>query len=115
MVNRPLRDAAGHGRGGTDPAAAGGVLGADPVLGEGPQTQGRMFNARVESVADQPTRSAGAYAKRRCLVPADGWYEWQVVDARRPGKQPLYMTPADGHSVAFAGLYEFWRERGRDR
>ena len=53
-----------------------------------------MFNARVESVS---TTNAfrRAYAKRRCLVPADGWYEWQAVDGR---KQPMYMTPSDGHS-----------------
>jgi putative SOS response-associated peptidase YedK len=72
-------------------------------------TQGRMFNARVESVTDKPAFRT-AYAKRRCLVPADGWYEWQVVDGPDgPVKQPMYMTPPDGHSIAFAGLYEFWR------
>jgi putative SOS response-associated peptidase YedK len=73
------------------------------------KTQSKMFNARLESVA---TTNAfrRAYAKRRCLVPADGWYEWQVVDGR---KQPTYMTPDDGHSIAFAGLYEFWGERGQ--
>jgi putative SOS response-associated peptidase YedK len=41
------------------------------------------------------------------LIPADGWYEWQVIAG--PVKQPMYMTPADGHGLAFAGLYEFWR------
>ena len=69
----------------------------------------RMINARVESVADKPAFRA-AYAKRRCLVPADGWYEWQVIDGPKGrAKQPMYMTPADGHELAFAGLYEFWR------
>lgn len=72
-------------------------------------SQGRMFNARVESVRDKPAFRT-AYAKRRCLVPADGWYEWKIVDGPDgPTKQPLYMTPPDGHSIAFAGLYEFWR------
>jgi putative SOS response-associated peptidase YedK len=68
-----------------------------------------MFNARAESVA---TTNAfrRAYAKRRCLVPADGWYEWQLTD---DGKQPLFMTPEDGHPLAFAGLYEFWGEQGQ--
>jgi putative SOS response-associated peptidase YedK len=68
-----------------------------------------MFNARVESVS---TTNAfrRAYAKRRCLVPADGWYEWQATDGR---KQPIYMTPTDGHPIAFAGLYEFWGDQGQ--
>ncbi len=73
------------------------------------KTQGRMFNARVESVTDKPAFRS-AYAKRRCLIPADGWYEWQIVDGPDgPMKQPRYMVPPDGHSIAFAGLYEFWR------
>jgi len=49
--------------------------------------------------------------RRRCLVPADGWYEW----APRPdgaGRQPTYLTPRSGEVVAFAGLYEIW---GPDR
>jgi len=70
----------------------------------------RMINARVESVPTKPAFRA-AYAKRRCLVPADGWYEWQVRDSPSgPVKQPMYMTPPDGHPLAFAGLYEFWRD-----
>ena len=47
-----------------------------------------------------------AIRERRCLLPADGWYEWQKVGTE---KQPFYMTPPDGHVLAFAGLYEFWR------
>ena len=75
----------------------------------------RMTNARAESVLGK-----GAFAKaalsRRCLVPADGWYEWQVsptaVDAKgKPRKQPFFIHRADGAPVAFAGLYEFWRDR----
>jgi putative SOS response-associated peptidase YedK len=75
----------------------------------------RMVNARAESVLGK-----GAFAKaalsRRCIVPADGWYEWQVsptaVDAKgKPRKQPFFIHRADGAPVAFAGLYEFWRDR----
>ena len=75
----------------------------------------RMTNARAESVLGK-----GAFAKaalaRRCLVPAQGWYEWQVsptaVDAKgKPRKQPFFIHRADGAPVAFAGLYEFWRDR----
>lgn len=109
IVNRPLRDAEGL------PAAAPTrqlrvmSWGLVPSWAKDRRTQGRMFNARVESVADKPAFRT-AYAKRRCLVPADGWYEWQVVDGPNgPVKQPVYATPADGHTIAFAGLYEFWR------
>jgi putative SOS response-associated peptidase YedK len=75
----------------------------------------RMFNARAESL---PEKSAfkRAFAKRRCLVPADGWYEWVRTsdDAGKPMKQPFFMTPPDDSSVAFAGLYEFWRAPDAD-
>ncbi|MEO7132386.1 MAG: SOS response-associated peptidase [Dermatophilaceae bacterium] len=75
----------------------------------------RMTNARAESLLDK-----GAFAKaataRRCIVPAQGWYEWQAsptaTDARgKPRKQPFFIHRADGGPVAFAGLYEFWRDR----
>jgi putative SOS response-associated peptidase YedK len=75
----------------------------------------RMINARAESVLEK-----GAFARaavsRRCLVPAHGWYEWQkspvATDAKgNPRKQPFFMHRADGDVVAFAGLYEFWRDR----
>src|ERR1700758_5453706 len=67
----------------------------------------RMINARAETVAEKPAFRR-AFAKRRCLVPADGYYEWQQV----PGaaKQPMYISRADGRSLAFAGLYELWRD-----
>ena len=75
----------------------------------------RMTNARAESVLGK-----GAFEKaaltRRCIVPADGWYEWQqsptAVDAKgKPRKQPFFIHRADGAKVGFAGLYEFWRDR----
>jgi putative SOS response-associated peptidase YedK len=72
----------------------------------------RLLNARVESLTDKPAFRAAARS-RRCLVPADGWYEW----ARRldsPTKQPYFVTPQDGSVLAFAGLYEVWG-RGDDR
>ncbi|MEJ7648930.1 MAG: SOS response-associated peptidase [Nakamurella sp.] len=71
----------------------------------------RMFNARAESVGDKAAFRA-AFERRRCLVPATGYYEWQVVglDAKgKPRKQPFFITPADGSVMAFAGLWEFWR------
>jgi putative SOS response-associated peptidase YedK len=74
----------------------------------------RMINARVESVGEKPS-FARAFAARRCLVPARGWYEWQAsptaLDARgKPRKQPFFTHRADGADVAMAGLYEFWRD-----
>lgn len=73
----------------------------------------RLFNARSESVPDKPA-FARAFTKRRCLVPADGWYEWQRETGPdgKPRKQPFLMIPEDGHSLALAGLYEFWRPKG---
>ena len=74
----------------------------------------RMTNARAESVLDKPAFAKPA-ASRRALVPADGWYEWQVsptaLDAKgNPRKQPFFVTRADGATMAMAALYEFWRD-----
>ncbi len=75
----------------------------------------KMINARADSVLEKPSYAKAA-ASRRCLVPAAGWYEWQKSPTAKdrkgnPRKQPFYMHRADGRSVAFAGLYEFWRDR----
>ena len=67
----------------------------------------RLINARQETVTSKPAFRA-AYARRRCLLPADGYYEWQVVDGR---KQPWYLTSRDGGPLAMAGLYEVWSPR----
>jgi putative SOS response-associated peptidase YedK len=67
----------------------------------------RMINARAETVAEKPAFRR-AFAQRRCLLPADGYYEWQQQGGGP--KQPIYITPADGHELAFAGLYELWRD-----
>ncbi len=65
----------------------------------------RTINARSESVGETRT-FRDSYRTRRCLVPADGFYEWQ---ARGGGKQPFHLTLADGTPFAFAGLYDLWR------
>jgi putative SOS response-associated peptidase YedK len=67
----------------------------------------RMINARAETVAEKPAFRR-AFAQRRCLLPADGYYEWQQQDGGP--KQPIYISRADGRSLAFAGLYELWRD-----
>ncbi|HEX5495173.1 MAG TPA: SOS response-associated peptidase [Mycobacteriales bacterium] len=74
----------------------------------------RMINARVETVATKPAFRT-ALARRRCLVPADGWYEWAVGSQTGSGRRvPYYLTPRDGSPLAFAGLYEVWGH-GPDR
>jgi putative SOS response-associated peptidase YedK len=64
----------------------------------------RMINARAETVATSPA-FAPSFAKRRCLVPADGWYEWVGTGKQ---KQAYYMTPLDGSALAFAGVWTMW-------
>lgn len=68
----------------------------------------RMINARSETVAEKPAYRS-AFKRRRCLVPVDGYYEWQVAPAgARAPKQPFFIH-AKGHELlALAGLYEDW-------
>lgn len=71
----------------------------------------RMFNARAESVPEKASFRT-AFEKRRCLVPATGYYEWRKLGVgadRKMRKQAYFITPADGAVLAFAGLWEFWR------
>ncbi|MFI7601138.1 SOS response-associated peptidase [Actinoplanes sp. NPDC049681] len=65
----------------------------------------RMINARSETVATSPAFAA-SFARRRCLVPADGWYEWVRTGKQR---QAYYMTPLDSSVLAFAGIWTMWR------
>ncbi len=69
---------------------------------------GAPINARAETVATSPMFRQ-ALAKRRCLVPADAFYEWK---AEAGGKQPVAIAPATGDGMAFAGLWEHWRGEG---
>jgi putative SOS response-associated peptidase YedK len=83
----------------------------DPTIGN------RMINARMESVAEKPSFRR-AFAARRCLLPADGYFEWyptsQKTKAGKPAKQPFFIRPQDGGILAMAGLYEIWRDPTRD-
>jgi putative SOS response-associated peptidase YedK len=77
-----------------------------PFFARDPSIGNRMINARGETVAEKPSFRA-AYRSRRCLIPADGFYEWQKVDG---AKQPHHVTMEDGAVFAMAGLYENWRD-----
>ncbi|WP_091550279.1 SOS response-associated peptidase [Micromonospora pattaloongensis] len=79
-----------------------------PPWADDPRVGGRMINARAETVAT--SRAYGpSFARRRCLVPADGWYEWvRGPGGGRRGAQPYFMTPRDGGVLAFAGLWSTW-------
>lgn len=81
----------------------------DPSIGS------RMINARVETVTAKPAFRS-AVARRRCLLPADGYYEWYATHAPsgRGGKQPFFIRPATQGLLAMAGIYELWRDPGRE-
>ena len=70
----------------------------------------KMINARSETAATKPAYR-DAMVRRRCLLPADGWFEWRR-DAG--GKQPFYMTMGDGTSLAMAGLWSVWHDPEAD-
>lgn len=68
--------------------------------------RGKFHNSRAETVAAKPVFRE-AYRRRRCLIPANGFYEWKQESGR---KQPYYVRPAGGELFAFAGLWETWQE-----
>jgi putative SOS response-associated peptidase YedK len=69
------------------------------------------INARAETVAEKPAFRA-AFKHRRCLIPADGWYEWRAIPGSK-AKQPYFIARRDRSPLALAGLWERWE--GRDR
>jgi putative SOS response-associated peptidase YedK len=77
-----------------------------PSWAPDPSVGSRMINARAEGVATKPAFRA-ALDRRRCLIPADAFYEWQ----RGPtGRLPYAIRRRDGQPMAFAGLWEVWRD-----
>jgi len=79
-----------------------------PFWADAPAIGNRLINARAESVADKPAFRA-AFKRRRCLVPADGYYEWQTTGSR---KQPYCIRAANHGVLALAGLWEHWQRDG---
>ncbi|MDS4058456.1 MAG: SOS response-associated peptidase [Candidatus Contendobacter sp.] len=80
-----------------------------PAWAPEPRTGYGTINARAETAAEKPAYRQ-AFRRRRCLIPADGFYEWRKVGAR---KQPYCIAPADGRPIAFAGLWERWERDGQ--
>ncbi len=76
-----------------------------PTWAKDPTVGSPMINARADTIATKPSFRS-AFKKRRCLIVADGFYEWQKVNG---GKQPQYITMSDRDPFAFAGLWEHWR------
>lgn len=78
-----------------------------PSWAKNPGIGAKMINARSESVLEKPAFRK-AVQSRRCAVPADGYYEWKQGEGR--SKQPYYVHPRDESAMAFAGLYEWWKD-----
>jgi putative SOS response-associated peptidase YedK len=83
-----------------------------PVWAKDIKTGLKMINARAENVASSGAYK-GPFRRKRCIIPADGFYEWQA----RPGqkrKQPYFIHRLDGEPIAFAGLWDSWRPKDAD-
>ena len=81
-----------------------------PIWAKDKSIGNRMINARSETVAAKPS-FRNAFKKRRCLILADGFYEWK---GEKGNKQPMFLTLPDGSPFAFAGLWEIWDNKGKE-
>ena len=80
-----------------------------PSWAKDPGIGNRLINARIETAPEKPAFRK-AFASRRCLLPADGYFEWY---GEKAPKQPFFIHPRDGGVLPMAGLYELWRDRDR--
>ena len=78
-----------------------------PFWAKDPSTGNKMINARAETVVEKNAYKH-AFKKRRCIIPADGFYEWKKIPGQK-AKQPYFIHRTDGEPMAFAGLWEIWR------
>ena len=79
-----------------------------PHWSRGPDPRYSMINARADTLGSKPAYR-DAYRRRRCLVPADGFYEWRAAPGGKGPKQPFFLSREDGAPMAFAGLWERWQ------
>jgi putative SOS response-associated peptidase YedK len=79
-----------------------------PSWAKDPSAGSRLFNARAESVTNRPSFSS-AFASRRVIIPADGFYEWHKLNSG--AKQPHFFSRADGEPLAMAGVAESWWDK----
>jgi putative SOS response-associated peptidase YedK len=84
------------------------LWGLIPSWAKDPKIGAQMCNARAETVAEKNSFK-NAYRRRRCLIPADGFYEWRL-NADEKTKQPFYIRRKDARPFAFAGLWEIWAD-----
>lgn len=80
-----------------------------PSWAKDPKISAKMINARAEGIATKNAYRA-AFKRRRCIIPVDGFYEWQKIEGQKK-KQPHYIHNPDGEPLAFAGLWEVWRPK----
>jgi putative SOS response-associated peptidase YedK len=87
-----------------------------PSWAKDPSIGNKLINVRLETVSEKPSFRR-AFASRRTILPADGYYEWyqtqQKNAAGRPVKQPFFIHPKGPGSLAMAGIYEIWRDPGK--
>jgi len=79
-----------------------------PRWAKDPKIGSRMINARAETLAEKNSFK-NAFRKKRCIIPADGFYEWQKIAGEKK-KQPMYIHRPDEKPLAFAGLWEVWKD-----
>jgi putative SOS response-associated peptidase YedK len=80
-----------------------------PFWAKDPRIGSRMINARAETLAEKNSYKR-PFARRRCIIPADGFYEWKKIEGQKK-KQPMYMARVDEEPLAFAGLWEVWKDK----
>jgi putative SOS response-associated peptidase YedK len=79
-----------------------------PFFSKEPRTKYNMINARAETIAENNAYK-GPFQRRRCLIPADSFYEWKKLDGKR--KQPMRIMLKSGEPFAFAGIWEAWQDK----
>lgn len=102
---------------GPEPAVRAFHWGLVPVWAKDTKIGSSMINARAETLNEKPSFK-GLLRKRRCIIPIDGFYEWQApapaaaLSAKgKPVKQPMFIHRSDGHLLAVAGLWTAWRDK----